>query len=175
MSVYLVDYSEKAIAVFGPIDTLINLRDHLEQLGSANSFLTNPKTGKREAGFTFPKTRKAQVQKILDGVESLKEVAEEDKLKKTTTSRPMSAKPVSDFLLTKEMYLALISRIEKLENDNTILTNFIEQNNLKTPPKPIKKETLNAPSKKINIKFDESEEEEEEEEEKPKKSFLKFN
>lgn len=172
MSVYLVDYSEKAIAVFGPIDTISNLRDHLEQLGSANSFLTNPKTGKREAGFTFPKTRKTQVQKILDGVESLKEVAEEDKLKKTTTSRPLTTKPVSDFLLTKEMYLALISRIEKLENDNTILTNFIEQNNLKTPPKPVKREEPGAPKKTV-IKFDESESEEEEEKA-PRKSFLKF-
>jgi hypothetical protein len=60
----IVDYSDRAVAVFG---NSYPIKDKLKDLnGRFNKFLTNPKTGKKEAGWIFPKTRKDELEKIIN-------------------------------------------------------------------------------------------------------------
>ncbi len=70
---YLVDYSEKAIAVFGDSRAI---KDELKAIGSFNPKLTNPNTGEKQAGWIFPKTKKQEVEKVLS-VNSVAETQED--------------------------------------------------------------------------------------------------
>ena len=168
MSVYTVSYSEKCIAVFGQTSPI---KDHLASIGGKfNPGLTNPQTKNREAGWIFSKTKQTEVQSLVDkavqGQLQPSEVKPTEKITKTKSEAP-------DFLFTKEMYLALVSRIERLENDNANLLDILRSNK-------IDMDSINVsiqPPKKVvkkQIKKEESEEESEEEEKQsiPKKSFL---
>ena len=168
MSVYIVSYSEKSIAVFGQT---IPIKDNLAFIGGKfNPGLTNPQTKAREAGWIFSKTKQADVQTLVDktnqGQLQQVEVKPVEKVSKIKSEAP-------EFLFTKEMYLALVSRIERLENENANLLdivrtkNFeIESNNI--PVQPQKK----AVKKQVQKEESEEETEEEEKQSIPKKSFL---
>ena len=168
MSVYTVSYSEKCIAVFGQTSPI---KDHLASIGGKfNPGLTNPQTKNREAGWIFSKTKQVDVQALVDkavqGQLQPLETKLVEKVVKTKSEAP-------EFLFTKEMYLALVSRIERLENENANILEILKSNKIDTDSisvsiQPTKK-TVRKP-----IKKEESEEEFEEEEKQsiPKKSFL---
>ena len=59
---YMVEYSEKAIAVFNSLE----VKDELKKLGARfNRNLTNPNTGQKEAGWILSKKKTEEVKKIL--------------------------------------------------------------------------------------------------------------
>lgn len=64
-SVYIVDYSDKAIAVFG--DTY-PIKDQLKEIGGGrfNKFLKDPDSGDRKAGWIFSKKKRDEVEKVIE-------------------------------------------------------------------------------------------------------------
>jgi len=58
----LVDYSDKAIALFGNTK---HLYEYLKRIGRWNRFLVNPQTDKKEGGWIFSKSKKDAVENIM--------------------------------------------------------------------------------------------------------------
>lgn len=171
MSVYQLDYTEKSIAVFGQTTPL---KDHLSKIGGKfNPGLTNKRTGNREPGWIFVKSKSSEVQTLLDSF--INGTIQPLEPKTETDSSKQSAKevPKSSFVFTKEMYLALVSRIEKLENDNEHMLRILQRSSSTSaasiesskPPRTIKKKQIDECESNDEV----------EEESAPKKSFLKFN
>jgi hypothetical protein len=186
MSVYVADYSEKSVAVFGETKPI---KDYLLAAGGLfNERLNNKISGNREPGWIFVKNKEKEVKELAEkankGLLPKKDsqsspISESDMppiLRSTRTIKTADSKPVFEF--TKEMYLALVSRIEKLENDNAILVQSIQDGTkLLQEKKSLKKEVGVEKSKKVDVKVvqrDDSEEEDEEEDMMPSKSFLSF-
>jgi hypothetical protein len=167
MSVYTVSYSEKCIAVFGQTTPI---KDHLASIGGKfNPGLTNPQTKSREAGWIFSKTKQADVQTLVDkavqGQLQPLEIKPVEKAVKTKSEIP-------DFIFTKEMYLALVSRIERLENENANMLDILRSNKIDTDSINVSIQPVKRTAKK-QVQKEESEEESEEERQSiPKKSFL---
>jgi len=114
-------YSEKAIAVFGDTKPI---KDHLIAMnGKFNPSLRGNGDEKR-AGWIFPKTKLDEVTKLVNNAKSnqLPQITE----KKTTTYTKKET-PQTDFQITKEMYLALVSRVERLEAELAISKKIIEK------------------------------------------------
>ena len=181
MSVYIADYSEKSVAVFGETKPI---KDHLLAAGGLfNERLNNKVSGNREPGWIFVKSKDKEVRELIDkankGLLSKKDSStgssESDMppiLRSTKATKAADSKPAFEF--TKEMYLALVSRIEKLENDNAILVQHIQDvQGGASEKREVKKETVRSVAKKTEIKFVE-ESDEEEENVMPTKSFLSF-
>lgn len=184
MSVYVADYSEKSIAVFGETKPI---KDYLLAAGGLfNERLNNKISGNREPGWIFVKNKEKEVKELTEkankGLLPKKDsqpssISESDMppiLRSTRATKTADSKPAFEF--TKEMYLALVSRIEKLENDNAILVQSIQDGTKLLQEKKItKKEATVEKSKKV-VQRDDSEDEEEDEEEDmmPSKSFLSF-
>ena len=61
----LVNYSEKAIALFGDSK---HIKEELKKLGCKwNKFLTNPKTGKKQGGWISAKKHENEILKLING------------------------------------------------------------------------------------------------------------
>ncbi len=133
-SIFIVDYTEKAIAVFG--DTKI-IKDHLAGLGGKfNPSLKGDNDDKR-AGWIFPKTKRSEVQSLLE--KSKKGELPTLNSEENSSSKPHAFEPKrtvkndSEFILTKEMYLSLVTRIEKLETELSLTKKIIfKENNSST-------------------------------------------
>ncbi len=146
-SIFIVDYTEKAIAVFG--DTKI-IKDHLAGLGGKfNPSLKGDNDDKR-AGWIFPKTKRSEVQTLLD--KSKKGELPTLNIEDNSSSKPhvfeskKSVKNDSEFILTKEMYLSLVTRIEKLETELALTKKILfKENNSSTSQS-------NTSSKKVSDK-----------------------
>ena len=147
MSIQIVNYSEKSIAVL--CDTK-PIKDHLVALGGKfNPSLTWKE--ERVSGWIFVLSKKEEVKKVLlayaDG--SLGDAPVREK----NVTRGNDVKTSGDgFSFTKEMYLALVSRIERLENEVAILKKVGGKIESKPPVKAPVKSNLNVSS---NIKFTE--------------------
>lgn len=184
MSVYVSDYSEKSVAVFGETKSI---KDYLLSAGGLfNERLNNKVSGNREPGWIFVRGKEKEVKELVEkankGLLPKKEsqsssISESDMppiLRSNRTAKTTDSKPAFDF--TKEMYLALVSRIEKLENDNAILLQHV-QKDLSSFQKAVKKDSTAEKTKKVEPKVvfeEESDEEDEEENIVPTKSFLSF-
>ena len=149
MSIQIVNYSEKSIAVLGDTKPI---KDHLVALGGKfNPSLTWKE--ERVSGWIFVLSKKEEVKKVLlayaDG--SLGDAPVREK----NVTRGNDVKTSGDgFSFTKEMYLALVSRIERLENEVAILKKVSGSGKIESKP-PVKapvKSNLNVSS---NIKFTE--------------------
>jgi hypothetical protein len=170
----VIDYTEKAIAVIG--DTKL-FKDTLSSLkGKFNPSLRDPNNKENKiAGWIFPKTKKDEIEKVISDANSGKiqassSVSADDDKKKNIISKAFSSTSTSsnenEFKITKEMYLALITRIEKLESENGILLSklgIIDKKEIET--KNVEQ------TRKINIKCKE-ESDDESDEEPPKKGLL---
>ncbi len=113
MSINIVNYSEKSIAVLGDTKPI---KDHLSALGGKwNPSLTH--NGEKVSGWIFVSSKRDDVKKILisysQGTLGEAPIKEKKEYVKKET-------PNDQFNFTKDMYLALVSRIEKLENDLVI-------------------------------------------------------
>ena len=185
MSVYVADYSEKSVAVFGETKPI---KDYLLAAGGLfNERLNNKISGNREPGWIFVKGKEKEVKELVEKAnkgllpkkESQSSTASESDmppiLRSTRTAKTADSKPAFDF--TKEMYLALVSRIEKLENDNAILLQHIQEGSGVPLQKTVKKDSTAEKSKKVEPKVvfeEDSDDEDEEENIMPAKSFLSF-
>jgi len=169
----VIDYTEKAIAVIGETK---NFKDTLGSLkGKFNPSLRDPNNKENKiAGWIFPKTKKEEIEKVINDANSgkIQNVAVSEKVESGKKSIINKAFGGDDFHFTKEMYLALITRIEKLESENGLLLNKLGI----TEKKEIEcKKKVEQPRKTITKCKEETESEEEESEEEdepPKKSFL---
>jgi len=174
----VIDYTEKAIAVIGETK---NFKDTLGSLkGKFNPSLRDPNNKDNKiAGWIFPKTKKEEIEKVINDANSgkIQNVAVSEKVesgKKSIINKAFGSdkERSDDFHFTKEMYLALITRIEKLESENGILLNKLGI----TDKKEIEcKKKVEQPRKimtKPKEETESEEEESEEEDEPPKKSFL---
>jgi len=126
MSITIESYSEKAIAVFGETKPI---KDHLLQLsGKFNPSLKGQGDEKR-AGWIFPKTKQSEVQKILDQYKNNELSSIESKgasiVSSSSTYKTKPVKQENEFEFTKDMYLALVTRIEKLETENSLLKKIV--------------------------------------------------
>jgi hypothetical protein len=133
MSITIESYSEKAIAVFGETKPI---KDYLLQLnGKFNPSLKGQGDEKR-AGWIFPKTKQSEVQKILDQYKNnelstgsqVPGLAESKSSSSTYKSK--AVKQENEFEFTKDMYLALVTRIEKLETENALLKKIVSNNSI---------------------------------------------
>jgi len=155
MSLNIVDYSEKAIAVFGDST---QYKVHLLNLnGKFNPSLRQ--NDQRQAGWIFPKTKKSEVEKLINqinngSITALEQPTEhkEYKVSKNTTEKEY---------VSKQDFMNLVSKVEKLEQEYNNLLKSIG----KTPPKQTKKES--------SSEEEPEEDEESEEEEKPKRLLRK--
>ena len=158
MSINIVNYSEKAIAVLGETKPL---KDHLSAIGGKwNPSLTH--NGEKVPGWIFVISKRDEVKKILLAYSqgSLGDAPVKEKKEYTKTT------PTNEFSFTKEMYLALVSRIEKLESELTIAKRAVGVSSSEPPKPTVKKQPV--------LKFTEEDADDEEvEEKKPMKSLFK--
>ena len=144
MSIQIVNYSEKSIAVLGDSKPI---KDHLLALGGK----FNPSlTWKEEkvSGWIFVASKKEDVKKVLLSYSngSLGDAPVREKKEYPRETSPS----VDGFKFSKEMYLALVSRIERLENELAIL----KKSGGKEEVKEVKKVNQKV-NVKSNIKFTE--------------------
>ena len=159
MSINIVNYSEKSIAVLGETKPI---KEHLSAIGGKwNPSLTH--NGEKVAGWIFVTSKREEVKKVLTSYSqgSLGDAP----VKKEYIKREIS--PSIDFQFTKEMYLALVTRIEKLENELVIAKRAVGVSSSSEPPRTtVKKQPV--------LKFTEDDADEDfEEEKKPMKSLFK--
>lgn len=117
MSISIVNYSEKAIAVFGNTK---DIKDHLLTLGGK----FNPslkQNDERVPGWVFPNSKKEEVRKIITAFSQGTLGEPPKKVEKVSSSPPET------FTISKEMFLALVTRIERLEAELEISKKTIEK------------------------------------------------
>lgn len=161
MSINIVNYSEKSIAVLGETKSI---KEHLSAIGGKwNPSLTH--NGEKVAGWIFVISKRDEVKKILmsysQGTLGDVPVKEKKEYIKRETS------PSNEFQFTKEMYLALVTRIEKLENELVITKRSIGVSSSETNKQIVKKAPV------LKFTEDDADEFEEVEEKKPMKSLFK--
>lgn len=160
MSISIVNYSEKAIAVFGNTK---EIKDHLLSIGGK----FNPslkQNDERVAGWIFPSSKREDVKKIITSYSqgNLEPV-------KTEVVKKQKEQSEHSFEISKEMYLALVSRIESLEAEIKICKKVIDKltdsSSVETP----------QPKKKIqpSLKFTDNDDLYDEDENKSYKSLFK--
>ena len=160
MSINIVNYSEKSIAVLGETKPL---REHLSAIGGKwNPSLTH--NGEKVAGWIFVSSKRDEVKKVLTSY-SQGSLGDAPVKKEYPTKREIS--PSIDFQFTKEMYLALVTRIEKLENELVIAKRAVGVSSSETSKPVIKKQPT------LKFTEDDVEDIEEVEEKKPMKSLFK--
>jgi len=119
MSISIVNYSEKAIAVFGNTK---DIKDHLAGLGGK----FNPslkQNDERVPGWVFPTSKKEEVRKIITAFSQGTLGEPPKKVEKVSAV----SSPAETFTISKEMFLALVTRIEKLEAELEISKKTIEK------------------------------------------------
>lgn len=119
MSISIVNYSEKAIAVFGNTK---DIKDHLSALGGK----FNPslkQNDERVAGWVFPNGKREEVKKIITAF-SQGTLGEPPKKSEVADKKQVSTET---FTISKEMFLALVTRIERLEAELEISKKTIEK------------------------------------------------
>ena len=161
MSLNIVDYSEKAIAVFGDSTPYkINL---LNLNGKFNPSLRQ--NDQRQAGWIFPKTKKSEVEKLINQINNGTLTASEQPIEHKEYREQKTSKNITEKeYVSKEDFMNLVSKVERLEQEYNNLLKSMGKN----PPKQTKKENSNQSSGS-----EEEPEEESEEEEKPKRLLRK--
>ena len=177
-SVYIVDYTEKAIAVFG--DTKV-MKDHLASLGGKFNPSLRGNNDDKKPGWIFPKTKRSEVQSLLDKIKSGQiDISEAPPSLETKASQKISAskstRSVDDnFIFSKEMYLSLVSRIEKLETELALTKKILFKNDSQSSISSQRNSSSQSSNTQTNLVFEDSENSEEEQEEKvPPKRLLNF-
>jgi len=155
MSLYIVDYSERAIALFGETS---QYKDNISAIGGKfNASLKN--NDQKLAGWIFPKSKKSEVEKLLNSIK-------EGTLTRTETKEPYIKKNITEEYVSKKDFMNLLSKVERLEQENDRILKLLN----------LKGQSINKQEKKNEEKKQEEEEEEEEqeeEEEKPKRLLRK--
>jgi hypothetical protein len=161
MSLNIVDYSEKAIAVFGDSTPY---KIHLLNLnGKFNPSLRQ--NDQRQAGWIFPKTKKSEVEKIINQINNGTITASEQPTEhKEYKEYKVSKNTTEKEYVSKQDFMNLVSKVERLEQEYNNLLKSIGKN----PSKHTKSSNQSSGSEE-----EQEEEEESEEEEKPKRLLRK--
>ena len=172
MSISIVNYSEKAIAVFGNTK---DIKDHLAALGGK----FNPslkQNDERVPGWVFPTGKREEVKKIITAF-SQGTLGEPPKKVERVSS---VSSPAETFTISKEMFLALVTRIERLEAELEISKKTIEKLSPIAYIHPVEVREANGTrgdkkpsSKQPTLKFSENEDLYDEDEARPHKSLFK--
>lgn len=136
MSLFLVSYTDKAIAVFGEISKYENA---LLKLGGKFNPNLNYQ-GERKAGFIFPKTKSTIVTGFIQNPVETTKISDSSKVSESKTeSSRHSEKNVKDTLLqdnkkdvimlSREQFLNLVNTLNRLEQDVAYLKKVVAQNN----------------------------------------------
>lgn len=159
MSLFLVSYTDKAIAVFGDISKYENA---LLKLGGKFNPNLNYQ-GERKAGFIFPKTKSTIVAGFVQNPVETTKVSDGVKVSESKTeSLRQSEKNVKDTLLqdnkkdvimlSREQFLNLVNTLNRLEQDVAYLKKVVAQNN----PSSKVTEPITIPVEKISTRVIES-------------------
>lgn len=159
MSLFLVSYTDKAIAVFGEISKYENA---LLKLGGKFNPNLNYQ-GERKAGFIFPKTKSTIVAGFVQNPVETTKVSDGAKVSESKTeSLRQSEKNVKDTLLqdnkkdvimlSREQFLNLVNTLNRLEQDVAYLKKVVAQNN----PSSKVTEPITIPVEKISTRVIES-------------------
>jgi len=198
MKIYIVDYSERAIAVFGeskPYKTFLT-----ELGGKYNSSLTH--NSEKKAGWIFPKGKRNVVEKLINDIDSgtilpepstsskprkeeSKSSINEEKENQQSRNIESSSSNMNEILkhyVSKKDFMNLVSKIERLEQEISILK---DNKNNSSSSSSSSQQTQNSSKKnpklmgmiELSTKSwadeEDDEIEEEEVEEVPKKSLLR--
>ncbi len=173
MSLYIEDYSERAIALFG--DTKSFKGKIMEIGGKFNPSLKVTNSEDRRAGFIFPKTKRSVVQQLIDDVASgsieAEAVEEKSTYSKSVPSSTSSRNTNSSVVeVSKSDFMNLLSKVERLEQE----VNNLKKQLLGKSDIPSDKVSSKVSNKQKNkVEESESEEKDEEEDEMPKKRLLR--
>ena len=129
--VFIKEYSPKCIVIAG--DTM-PVKDYIMNNGGTyNKGLWIDE--KKIPCYIFPKDQQNKVIKLVDEINkkfdeisNIKRVYKNDNQFNEEKKENMYELPKNDFLFTKVKYLSLITRIEKLENDNATLLKLLNNN-----------------------------------------------
>ncbi len=165
MSISIVNYSEKAIAVFGNTK---DIKDHLAALGGK----FNPslkQNDERVPGWVFPTGKREEVKKIITAFSQGTLGESPKKVEKVSSV----SSPAETFTISKEMFLALVTRIEKLEAELEISKKTIEKLSPMAYIHPIESNGAKGNKKSTTLKFSENEDLYDEDDARPHKSLFK--
>ena len=197
INIYIGDYSEKSIAVFGETTPF---KDALASIGGKfNKVLKKPDSDERIPGWIFPSSKREKVTALVNDLKSGKAVttttstttttsalsqftnstflAQSEALKqKLSSSSPTSA---SSITVDSNFISSLLTRIEKLEAEVSSLKLYAFKSNSvdfkPTPPVKLTQTNKRIAKKKAEdsdeeVFFSNDEDDEEEKKEEPKKS-----
>lgn len=114
----LIDYSERAIAVFG--DTKLYL-ESFHALGGKYNPSLKYKEDARSPGWVFPKTKRDAVEAVLNDISTGKIKKAPVTEKKTSSYKGPTSSHGDKDTVDRKAFLALASRVEKLEQDLAML------------------------------------------------------
>jgi hypothetical protein len=168
VSLYIVDYSEKAIALFGETKPYKNKITELG--GKFNPSLKVENSEDRKAGWIFPKSKRKSVEQLINDIDNgtvQPMSGEEEKTYSKTPSTSQSSSSTSFTGVSKQDFMNLLSKVERLEQEVNNLKSMLNGGNTTVKPSPIKKQKIPEPSDEDEQKSDN------EEEERPKGRIMK--
>jgi hypothetical protein len=157
----IIDYSERAIALFG--DTK-NYKDAISSIGGKANPSLQYKDGERKFGWIFPKSKRDVAQQLVNDINNGKinisvtsnKTSGNIEQKSYKTSCVVSSDNKMMDHIDKKTFLALLSRVEKLEQELCLLK---QQNGIKTVSTQVQRPVIEFCDDEEEC--DESEEEEE--------------
>ena len=193
MSISVIRYSEKAIAVFGNTKPYFG---NLTQIGGGKwaEHITNKDTGAK-GGWIFYNAKEKELRDLVDkinkkqvepiGKDDVVQEEEKKTLTRSNESKSLIKTKSNEFDFSKEMYLAMKSEIERLTNDVAVLMSYIEKKpdnpfvtpqkrniTVKVPQAPLKKQVQKREESPVEKSEEEESDEDEQQSRLPKKSFL---
>jgi hypothetical protein len=200
MSLYIVDYSEKAIAIFGDTKYYKNKLSEIQgKFNASLNFKNENGETEKKAGWIFPKVRKDMVQQVVNDINSgkiekepslsnkpkmikqdenkssLNDLEEKSSNRDYVNISSLKEELFKDFV-PKRDFMNLVSKIERLEQEIYSLRNKEDKtSNIRATESSIKKNNKDIRTFEIEKKVEDYIDEDyiDEEEEKPKRSLLR--
>lgn len=150
MSLFLVSYTDKAIAVFGEITKYENAL--LKIGGKFNPNLNYQ--GERKPGFIFPKTKSTIVSSFVQNPVEVSKQTNKEEIKIKGEEREKNVKETTQtiqqnnnkdvVMLSREQFLNLVNTLNRLEQDVAYLKKVVLQQNSQNTQKSEKIEKIEA-------------------------------
>jgi hypothetical protein len=200
MSLYIVDYSEKAIAIFGETKYYKNKLSEIQgKFNASLNFKNENGETEKKAGWIFPKVRKDMVKQVVNDINSgkiekepslsnkpkmikqdenkssLNDLEEKSSNRDYVNISSLKEELFKDFV-PKRDFMNLVSKIERLEQEIYSLRNKEDKtSNIRATESSIKKNNKDIRTFEIEKKVEDYIDEDyiDEEEEKPKRSLLR--
>ena len=160
MSFEIVDYTDKAIAVFGDVKKYDS--EFLRLDGKYNEKLKYQ--GGQATGFIFPKFKKPQVQelvrklKVMETSGTIIETEDRKSEKSGTTSTNTSRHNEDNVVLSREQFMNLVTTLNRLEQDVAFLKRQIGLHSITVPAEKETKRAKNTEKVEKVIKQEKKEE-----------------